>query len=326
MERRFCMKFTKRLTLFFMAATMLAVLPFSVRASAEISVGLFDSGKKDNKKEDKGEETGEPYDKITPKRGDLSPDKKRKKGEGEHCGAAKCQTNTDGANGWYCAHTEGGKRPSVPAEMSFIDKNGGYFLGEDERVIYLTFDAGYENGNIAKILDTLKAEEVPAAFFVLENLVKRDTELVRRMLDEGHTVCNHTARHPDMTKKTEVEFTAEISEMEKVYKETMGEEISKYYRPPEGRFTEENLKWANLLGYKTIFWSYAYADWDNDRQPSADKAYEKVISGTHNGEVILLHPTSATNAEILPRLIREWKRMGYRFGTLDELTGESGEV
>ena len=142
-----------------------------------------------------------------------------------------------------------------------------------------------------------------------------------RMAEEGHTVCNHTADHEDMTIKSESEFADELAAMEKVYKETMGAEIAKYYRPPEGKFTEANLEWANSLGYKTVFWSYAYADWDNDRQMPADKALQKVLSGTHNGEVILLHPTSSTNAEILPALIREWKNMGYRFGTLDELTG-----
>lgn len=305
--------------LFFLTGAILAALPFSVHASAKLSVGLFDSAKK-NTKENAEEDI---LEEVTPKRGDRSPDKKSDK-KTDGVTEEKYKSTSSGAHGWYCGHTEGGKRPSVPSEMSFIDKNGGYFIGEDERVIYLTFDAGYENGNVAKILDTLKAEEVPAAFFILENLVKRDTELVRRMLDEGHTVCNHTARHPDMTKKAEAEFEAELAAMEKVYKDVMGVEISKYYRPPEGKFTEENLKWANSLGYKTIFWSYAYADWDNDRQPAAGKACEKVLSGTHNGEVILLHPTSATNAEILPELIREWKRMGYRFGTLDELTGNIG--
>jgi len=300
------MKFTKHTAALLLSAVMIGVPVLAERAAAEVPAGLFDRFKKE-----KTAETEPVPEDITPKRGKNSPCRKED----------DCAAMSAGVSNWYCKHTEGGKRPPMPGEMTFIDKHGGYFLGEDDKVIYLTFDAGYENGNVARILDTLKAEEVPAAFFILENLVTRNTDLVRRMNAEGHLVCNHTATHADMTEKSEAGFADEIAAMEKVYKDTIGCEIAKYYRPPEGKFTEANLEWANSLGYKTIFWSYAYADWDNDKQMSADKALQKVLSGTHNGEVILLHPTSATNAEILPALIKEWKNMGYRFGTLDELTG-----
>ena len=303
------MKFTKNTVALLTAVLLAGSSVLTVHASADTSAGLFDLFGK----EETAESEPVPED-ITPKRGKNSPG-----GKEEDCAALSTEVS-----GWYCRHTEDGKRPPMPGEMTFIDKHGGYFLGKDEKVIYLTFDAGYENGNIARILDTLKAEEVPAAFFVLENLVTRNTDLVKRMKDEGHLVCNHTAKHPDMSAKSEREFTDELAAMEKIYKETMGTEIAKYYRPPEGKFTEANLKWADSMGYKTIFWSYAYADWDNSKQMPADKAMEKVLSGTHNGEVILLHPTSATNADILPGLIREWKNMGYRFGTLDELTENCG--
>lgn len=222
---------------------------------------------------------------------------------------------------WYCQHTTNGERPPIPSEMNYIDKYGGYFLGNDDKVIYLTFDAGYENGNVQKILDVLKEEEVPGAFFILSNLVERNTDLVKRMVEEGHTVCNHTAKHKDMTKITDrADFNAELVAMEKLYKEKTGYDLAKYYRPPEGRFNVQNLAWAQELGYKTIFWSFAYVDWDNEHQMSAEKAKAKVLEGTHNGEVILLHPTSSTNTEILSELIKTWKNMGYRFGTLDELT------
>ncbi|MGN1345751.1 MAG: polysaccharide deacetylase family protein [Eubacteriales bacterium] len=305
------MKFTKHMAAFLLASLVLAfpLLTFlPERTAAASPAGFLDWF-------GKGEETDETdpiSEDVPPKRGKNSP---RRKTEEKDCAASA------GVMNWYCKHMEDGKRPPMPSEMNFIGKHGGYFLGEDEKVLYLTFDAGYENGNIARILDTLKEEEVPAAFFVLENLVTRDTALVQRMIDEGHIVCNHTARHADMSAKSESEFTDELAAMERIYKETLGCEIAKYYRPPEGKFTEANLEWANSLGYKTIFWSYAYADWDNENQMSADKALTKVLSGTHNGEVLLLHPTSATNAEILPALIREWKKLGYRFGTLDELTG-----
>jgi len=224
------------------------------------------------------------------------------------------------SHSWYCMRKKNHERPSCEGNMSFIENHDAFYLGNDEKVLYLTFDAGYENGNVAKILDTLKAENVTGAFFVLEHLVKNNTFLVKRMCDEGHLVCNHTATHPDMSKKaTEEEFMQELWALEDVCEE-YGIKLSDYYRPPEGRFSEDNLRIAAKNGYKTIFWSYAYADWDNNAQITPSAAYEKVLSGTHNGEVILLHPTSKTNAAILGDLIREWKAQGYRFGTLDELT------
>lgn len=230
---------------------------------------------------------------------------------------------------WYCKRTDDNSQPSLDSLLSFteaeelnayyIDKNNSDYSAK-EKVIYLTFDAGYENGNVEKILDVLKEEKVTGAFFVLENLVKRNTDLVKRMNEEGHLVCNHTATHPDMTTKSGKEaFMQELWALEDVCEE-LEIKVAPYYRPPEGRFTEDNLKIAAENGYKTIFWSYAYADWDNNAQLSPNEAIDKVLKGTHNGEVILLHPTSATNAEILDDLIKEWKAMGFRFGTLDELT------
>ncbi len=235
-----------------------------------------------------------------------------------------CHT-ADKAYNWYCRRTDDHSQPPLDPLFSFIEKEGleTYYIDKDsaeEKVIYLTFDAGYENGNVEKILDTLKEEKVTGAFFVLEHLIKTNTDLVRRMCEEGHLVCNHTATHPDMTKRqSEADFMAEICRLEEVAKE-YSVTLSDYYRPPEGRFSEENLRIAAKNGYKTVFWSYAYADWDNNAQLSPAAALEKVLSGTHNGAVILLHPTSATNAAILVDLIRQWKADGYRFGTLDELT------
>lgn len=244
--------------------------------------------------------------------------------------AEECGThNSTMSYNWYCKKSENNSQPLLDSLFSFIekeeletfyiDKENTDFSSED-KVIYLTFDAGYENGNVEKILDIMKEEKVTGAFFILENLVNRNPELVKRMVDEGHLVCNHTATHPDMSvKNTADEFMKELRAMEEVCN-AAGIELSHYYRPPEGRFSEENLRIAAENGYKTVFWSFAYADWDNNAQSSPEKALEKVLSGTHNGEVILLHPTSATNAEILDDLIKEWKAMGFRFGTLDELT------
>ncbi len=244
--------------------------------------------------------------------------------------AEMCGTHTSTTSyNWYCKKSENNSQPPLDSLFSFIEKEelktfyidkGNNDFSSDDKVIYLTFDAGYENGNVEKILDIMKKENVTGAFFILENLVNRNPDLVKRMVDEGHLVCNHTATHPDMSSKnTKEEFMQELWALEDVCEEAEIK-LSPYYRPPEGRFSEENLRIAADNGYKTVFWSFAYADWDNNAQSAPEKAIEKVLAGTHNGEVILLHPTSATNAEILDDLIKEWKEMGFRFGTLDELT------
>ena len=222
--------------------------------------------------------------------------------------------------GWYCRHLTDGKIPPCPSEMNFIsDYNGVYIGNTEKKVIYLTFDAGYENGNIAKILDTMKEKNVTGAFFVLENIVKQNGDLIRRMADEGHLICNHTAKHRDMSNITsESTFKAELDSLNDICKEA-GVECAPFYRPPEGRFSISNLKAAQKYGYTTVFWSFAYADWDNNSQPDCEKAKQKILDGTHNGMILLLHPTSSTNAEILGNLIDEWRNMGYTFGSLEEL-------
>ncbi len=228
---------------------------------------------------------------------------------------------SDKAYSYYCKRCQNHEQPRLEPEFSFIKDNGGYYIGSpDDKVIYLTFDAGYENGNVERILDTLKKHSAPGAFFVLDNLIKRNTDLVERMENEGHTVCNHTAKHRDMTKITDKEeFEMELVALSSLYTELTGKKMAKYYRPPEGKFSEQNLQFANELGYKTVFWSFAYADWDNNKQPSADYAVDLIMKNTHNGEVVLLHPTSKTNADILDTLLTKWKEQDYRFGTLDEL-------
>ena len=228
---------------------------------------------------------------------------------------------------WYCTRNREHRQPSAAPELRVVEKYNGYYIdknhGDDceDKVIYLTFDAGYENGNVESILDTLASENVCGAFFILGNLITKNTDLVKRMADEGHTVCNHTNRHKDMTAISAEELKKELDDLEALYREYTGYEMAKYYRPPEGRFNESSLQYVSELGYKTVFWSFAYADWDNQKQLSADSAKKKILDNVHNGAVILLHPTSATNAEILGDVIRELKSQGFRFGTLDELTG-----
>ena len=187
--------------------------------------------------------------------------------------------------------------------------------------MYLTFDAGYETGNVAKILDAMKEEGVTGTFFVLGNLIEKNGDLIKRMAEEGHTVANHTFSHKNMTKVDSYEdFCAELQRLEIAYKSLTGEDMPKYYRPPEGVFDERTMKFAKDAGYKTIFWSFAYADWDNNKQMSPERAKAKIMENIHNGAVILLHPTSATNAEIIGDVIRELKQEGYRFGSMEELT------
>jgi len=177
------------------------------------------------------------------------------------------------------------------------------------------------NGNIAKTLDILRDQKVSAAFFILQNLIYKNADLLRRMVDEGHTVCNHSTHHKDMSRWKDEDVLAELQELESLYTERIGQEMPKYYRPPEGVFSRENLACLSQNGYKTIFWSFAYPDWDNQKQMSSEKAKEIILSNLHNGEIMLLHPTSDTNVEILAEVIQEARAQGYRFAALDELTG-----
>ena len=233
---------------------------------------------------------------------------------------------------WYCVHVKDHIQPRVGSELSFAEELDGYYIDhkhtaqeDQEKVIYLTFDAGYENGNVAKVLDALKEESVPGAFFILGNLIRHEADLVKRMVEEGHTVCNHTVRHKDMSNVSDEAFLQELHELETMFEELTGEKMGRYYRPPEGRFSRQNLECAKANGYKTVFWSFAYPDWDNNRQMAPEKAKQIILDNAHNGEVMLLHPTSAVNAQILGDVIRELKAQGYRFGTLDELTGTNHE-
>ena len=152
------------------------------------------------------------------------------------------------------------------------------------------------------------------------NYLQKNGDLVRRMVDEGHIVGNHTMTHPDMSAIADkAAFQQELEGLEKLFMEVTGKELPKFYRPPQGIYSEEKLKMAKELGYKTVFWSLAYKDWDNDKQPTAEYAEAKLLPRTHNGAVILLHSTSQTNAEILDTLLTQWKNKGYRFETIDKL-------
>ena len=222
---------------------------------------------------------------------------------------------------WGLSFRQEGSAPVGTAGMEQLRQYDAAYLGDTrEKVLYLTFDAGYENGCTEQVLDTLKKHQVSAAFFLVGNYIERNADLVRRTVEEGHIVGNHTMHHYDMSKLSQKEtFSRELTDLEELFRQTTGKELPKFYRPPQGVYSQENLKMAKELGYKTVFWSLAYVDWLNDKQPTREEAFRKLLPRTHNGAVVLLHSTSKTNAEILDDLLTQWENLGYRFGTLEEL-------
>ncbi len=222
---------------------------------------------------------------------------------------------------WGLSFRQEGSAPIGPASGRELARYGGAYLGDTtQKVLYLTFDAGFENGCTGKILDVLKKHNVPAAFFLVGNYFKTEPDLVRRMVDEGHIVGNHTMTHPDMSRIAEENaFRKELEGVEALYRELTGKEMPKFYRPPQGVYSQKNLEMANKLGYKTVFWSLAYVDWNQNAQPTKEQAFSKLLPRTHDGAVILLHSTSQTNAEILDELLTEWEKQGYRFASIEEL-------
>lgn len=223
--------------------------------------------------------------------------------------------------GWGLGFGDSGTQPTgnaSPQELALYD---AYFLNPgEEKVIYLTFDCGYENGNTGKILDVLKAHDAPATFFVVGHFLETEPELVKRMVEEGHAVGNHTYHHYDIDTLDEESFQKELEDVETLFQEITGTELSPYYRPPEGKCGTTNLKRAQELGYATCFWSLAYVDWDVNNQPTHQAALDKLTARIHPGAIVLLHNTSKTNGEILDELLTKWEEMGYTFAPLSELT------
>jgi len=214
-----------------------------------------------------------------------------------------------------------GSQPTGNATAEELKKYDAYYVGKpDEKVIYLTFDCGYENGNTEAILDALKKHNVPATFFVVGHYVESASDMIKRMIEDGHTVGNHTYHHPDMSAISDLSaFQKEMDDVANAFKELTGQDMSMYYRPPQGKYSTNNLNMAKQLGYSTFFWSLAYVDWNVDKQPSHEDALKKLTERVHPGAVVLLHNTSKTNGEILDELLTKWEEMGYSFGTLEEL-------
>lgn len=222
---------------------------------------------------------------------------------------------------WGLGFPTPGQTPQGNETAEFLKKYDSYYVDPSgEKVIYLTFDAGFENGLTESILNTLEEKQVPAAFFLVGTYIRDHADLVTKMLADGHIVANHTMSHPDMSAISDrASFQKELAQTEEEYQKVTGQNMPKFYRPPRGKYSEENIKMAKELGYKTIFWSLAYMDWDQKKQPTKEAAFSKLIPRIHPGAIVLLHSTSKTNAEILGELIDKYKEMGYTFKSLNEL-------
>ncbi len=228
---------------------------------------------------------------------------------------------TSAEGNWGLSFQDEGQPPVANATAEELKQFDAYYSGNtDEKVIYLTFDAGFENGNTPAILDALKKHNVPATFFVVGTFISSNPDLIKRMVEEGHTVGNHTYHHPDMSQiSTQEAFQKELGDVEEEYKKITGQDMTKYYRPPQGKYSETNLKMAKEMGYKTFFWSLAYVDWYENDQPTKETAFEKLLGRIHPGAIVLLHSTSKTNGEILDELLTKWEEMGYTFKPLSEI-------
>ncbi len=239
-----------------------------------------------------------------------------------HGGEKYVQTSSSGSWGLGFGAEGSESQPTGSLSKEELKKYDAWFLGdESEKVLYLTFDCGYENGNTEKILEALKKHNAKATFFVVGHFLESAPELVKRMSEEGHMVGNHTWHHPDIsTIAAEEKFREELESVADKYQEITGQELNRFYRPPQGKYNLDNLAMAQKQGYKTIFWSLAYVDWNVDAQPSKEEAFAKLTGRVHPGAVVLLHNTSKTNGEILDELLTKWEGMGYRFGTLEDLT------
>jgi peptidoglycan-N-acetylmuramic acid deacetylase len=224
---------------------------------------------------------------------------------------------------WFYKPNKAHITPEIPADVNvMLKKYNGYYVGDtDSKVLYLTFDEGYENGFTPKILDILKENNVKAAFFVTRPYIKQQPDLIKRMVQEGHIVGNHSSTHPSMTTKAgNVEsFNKEFTDTEKVFTDITGLQMPKYFRPPMGVYSEKTLELTKTLGYISIFWSFAHKDWEVNNQPSVQVTHDKVINGSHNGEIILLHAVSKSDTDALDSIIKDLKKDGYVFLTLDEL-------
>ena len=220
---------------------------------------------------------------------------------------------------WGIKKKDNNEQPELGQKnVELINKYNGIAIGNNEdKNIYLTFDLGYEAGYTSKILDTLKEKNVQGAFFITAHYLNTEPELVKRMIDEGHIVGNHTVNHKSMPDLSDDEINSELMKLNQSLYKKFGYEM-KYMRPPKGEFSERTLSITESLGFKTVMWSFAYVDWNEDSQPNQDEALNRILSNLHNGEIMLLHATSKTNSEIMGQIIEGTQNQGFQFKSLDE--------
>lgn len=210
--------------------------------------------------------------------------------------------------------------PEIGKYKSILENTNSYYVGDtNKKEVYLTFDAGYDNGELPKILDILNEKNIKVSFFLTGDFVKRFPELTIRMTLEGHTICNHTYNHKNITKLSKEELQVEITKLEESYFNLTGKQMAKYFRPPEGEFDEISLKNVNSLGYKTVFWSSAYCDWNEKGQKSVEYTIDMYMNNLHNGAILLMHSVSSSNREALSTIIDEVLSLGYEFKTVTSL-------
>lgn len=221
--------------------------------------------------------------------------------------------------GWGIKRNDNHEQPDVGSKnREILDKYNGYCLGnKDSKKVYLTFDEGYEAGYTEKILAVLKENDVKATFFITAHYVNTKPELVQKMIDEGHIIGNHTVNHKSMPDLDNNTIKKEVMDLHTAIYEKYKYEM-KYIRPPKGEYSQRTLAFTNTLGYKTVMWSFAYDDWDENKQGRESYAKEKILNNVHNGAIILLHGNSKDNTNVLDECIKEIKKMGYEFKSLDE--------
>ena len=221
--------------------------------------------------------------------------------------------------GWGIKRNANHEQPDVGSKnREILDKYNGYCLGnKDSKKVYLTFDEGYEAGYTEKILAVLKENDVKATFFITAHYVNTKPELVQKMIDEGHIIGNHTVNHKSMPDLDNNTIKKEVMDLHTAIYEKYKYEM-KYIRPPKGEYSQRTVAFTNTLGYKTVMWSFAYDDWDENKQGRESYAKEKILNNVHNGAIILLHGNSKDNTNVLDECIKEVKKMGYEFKSLDE--------
>lgn len=219
---------------------------------------------------------------------------------------------------WYLRPNLEHTTPGVPADVvEILQRNAGFYVLPSSNKIYLTFDEGYELGYTPQILDTLKAYNVKATFFITGHYLKSQPDLVLRMVNEGHTVANHTVNHPNLATVSTEKLADEILSLDEDFNKLTGTQMGKYIRPPAGNYSEASLKATSEIGYKTVFWSLAFNDWDPNNQPGREFSYNYVVDHIHPGAVILLHAVSASNTEALADIITDLQKSGYVFSLFE---------